>query len=669
MKKLFTIDDLMVACISAAGYGLGFEVPKMLGWPLWQCMLICSAAGYVLQEIGNKIVFSKAVQKNPAYRYLVFAALIFSFLAAQYVAMSWMEISMLEALVGQYAYVILAPILGFAFSMAVRWYRIRKIRESYGDGSNGFVFDHVLKDADLDEVNRQNRPIRDAYDTDCAVKTKTGIYVGVKEKNVIYYLGIPYAKPPVGEHRWKAPEPLPESDAVFEAKYLGASAIQVELEGSILKHHRQSEDCLTLNICTGRKKTDRKKPVLVLFHHGDFTYGGAADPLMDASDFIHAFPDVVGVSFNYRLGLFGFIDFSKVPGGEAYPDALNLGLLDQIAALHWIKENIAAFGGDPDRITVMGFESGATSISLLAACEQAKGLFRKAFVFFGSPKGAYDTPNASRFLAAKLLQETSAKNMEELQQLSTEQLKKVSQKLWKDLSVPTCDGKLIPADVFTAFQKGAASGIEFIIGIPNNERQVFQSFIGREKVEEVLVTYWDFTAKVITDLLHDFDDSYAPDTQTLNDYVKELSATESELEVKMKLYEMGYVLSMYLCGKRLAESGSKVHLFYWDEKPLIENLGSGTVEVATALFGNKETARAYGNAVDADIAEILRNFLKKFVCGEGMQIFNNEIRGVDAIDWKKFPKALIVSDKKIRCGQVKDKLTEVTSVLNFRRKK
>ena len=93
------------------------------------------------------------------------------------------------------------------------------------------------------------------------------------------------------------------------------------------------------------------------------------------------------------------------------------------------------------------------------------------------------------------------------------------------------------------------------------------------------------------------------------------------------------------------------------------------MEVATALFGNKETARAYGNAVDADISEILRNFLKKFVCGEGMQIFNNEIRGVDAIDWKKFPKALIVSDKKIRCGQVEDKLTEVTSVLNFRRKK
>ena len=90
-------------------------------------------------------------------------------------------------------------------------------------------------------------------------------------------------------------------------------------------------------------------PVIVLFYHGDFAYGGSADPLMDGSNLIRSCPDVVGVSFNFRLGLFGFIDFSEIPGGEAYPDALNLGLLDQIAALRWIRENIAAFGGDAMR--------------------------------------------------------------------------------------------------------------------------------------------------------------------------------------------------------------------------------------------------------------------------------------------------------------------------------
>ena len=335
----------MIGFVMAIGYGLGFAVPKELGWPDWQCAIVCWVVGYVLQEIAARILFCKTIQKKTAYRYIAFAVIIFIFLAAQYAAMSWMGLSALDYLLEQYVYIIGAPILVFAFSMAVRRYRARKIRQVYGDGSNGFIFDEALKDVDLDEVNRQNQPISGPFETDCAVKTKTGIYVGVKEKKVIYYSGIPYARPPVGERRWKAPEPLPESDAVFEAKHLGASAIQVEHEGSILKHHRQSEDCLTLNICVGSKKTNRKKPVLVLFHHGDFAYGGSADPLMDGSSFVRNYPDVVGVSFNYRLGLFGFIDFSEIPGGEAYPDALNLGLLDQIAALKWIKENIAAFGG------------------------------------------------------------------------------------------------------------------------------------------------------------------------------------------------------------------------------------------------------------------------------------------------------------------------------------
>ena len=134
----------------------------------------------------------------------------------------------------------------------------------------------------------------------------------------------------------------------------GASTIQFDYDGSFLKHHRQSEDCLTLNICIASKRTkQKKKPVIVFFHHGDFTHG---------TDFIKIYPDSVGVTFNYRLGVFGVIDFSEIPGGADYPDVLNLGLLDQIAALRWIKENIFAFGGDPERITVMGFESGALSL-------------------------------------------------------------------------------------------------------------------------------------------------------------------------------------------------------------------------------------------------------------------------------------------------------------------
>ena len=650
----------MIAFVSALGYGLGYEIPKLLGWPDWQCLAVCFVVGFAMDFVVGSIIFSRAIQKKPVYRFMAFALFIIIFLAVQHIAMSWLGVSMLGHLLVQYRSVIAFPVLGFLLSMAVRWYRIRKVRRQYGDGSNGFVFDEALKTIDLDEVNRQNRPIRGAYDTGLAVKTKTGTYVGVKEKNIIYYSGIPYAKPPVGERRWKAPEPLPESEAVFEAQHLGASAIQVDHEGSILKHHRQSEDCLTLNICVGSKKTDRKKPVIVLFHHGDFAYGGSADPLMDGTNLIRTCPDVVGVSFNFRLGLFGFIDFSEVPGGEAYPDALNLGLLDQIAALRWIKENIAAFGGDPDRITVMGFESGAVSISLLAACEQAKGLFRKAFVFHGNPMAAFDTPEMSRMLAKKLLQETSAATMEELMQLSTEQLKEASQKLLMGLflSGPVRDGKLIPADVYEAYRNGTATDIEFLIGVASNERKIYRSFVGNQ-------TYGDFISSELNVILRYLDEVSPPDAQAIRAYVREQAATVPEVEAKAKAVEQCSALGVYLSARKLAEGGNKAYLLYWNVKPLIENLGSGTVDVASAFLGNSDGAQLYGNVLDADISEVLRSFLVKFLRGDAMRFYNNEIRGVSAIEWERFPKALLVSDKGLRCGPVEDKLTEIKGLPEF----
>ena len=660
MKKLFTIDDLMIGFVMAIGYGLGFAIPKAMGWSDLESGVVCCVVGWPLQELATRILFSKTVQNKTSYRYMVFGVFFLLFLAAEYAAMSWMKLSASDYLLEQYLYIIGPPVLMFAFHMAVRWYRVRKIRKVYGDGSNGFVFDDALKDVDMDEVNRQNQPISGTYDTEYAVKTKTGIYVGAKEKDVVCYSGIPYAKPPVGERRWKAPEPLPESDAVFEAKYLGASAIQVEHEGSILKHHRQSEDCLTLNICTGSKKTDRKKPVIVLFHHGDFAYGGSADPLMDGSSFIRTHPDVVGVSFNHRLGLFGFIDFSEVPGGEAYPDALNLGLLDQIAALKWIKENIAAFGGDPDRITVIGFESGAISICLLAACEQAKGLFRKAFVFYGNPQGAFDTPEMSRTLAKKLLQETSTTTMEELLQLSTERLQEASQKLLRELylSGPTRDGKLIPVDVLEAYRNGAADRIEFLIGVAKNERQVYKSVVGNQNYEE-------FISNELNAILRYLDVASVQDAQAIRTYIREQAETMPEVEAKAKVVEECSALGVYLSAKKLSEGGNKVYLLYWDVKPLLENLGSGTVDVAAAFLGNSEVAQAYGNVINADLSELLRGFLVKFMRGDAMRFYNNEIKGVSAIDWQKYPKALVVSDKEFRCEPIEDKLTEVKSLLRF----
>lgn len=636
MKKLFTIDDIMVAFIPALGYGFGYLIPKRLGWPEIACIAACMAVGIALEEIVGRIAFSEAIQKKPLHRVLIYTAFFIIFLVAHTVSVVYMDTSMLGYLGDQLAYVIGFPILGFIVNLIIRGYRAWKIRKRYGDGRDGYVFD--LEQEDIEEANQRNRPVLSVYDADCAVRTRTGVFVGEKDKKTIRYLGIPYAKPPVGKLRWKAPEPLPPSEAVFEAKNFGASAIQVEHKGSIIKHHRQSEDCLTLNIIVSSRKTEGKKPVIVLFHHGDFTFGGSVDPLLYGDNFVSKHPDVVFVSFNHRLGIFGFIDFSEVPGGEARPDALNLGLLDQAAALRWIRENISAFGGDPDRITALGFESGASSILLLAASGQAKGLFQRAFVFNGSPESAYDTPEASRALAKRLLAETHTGTMEDLLQLSTEALKDAAQRLWRNMCAPTCDGTWIPADVYRAFEAGAASGIEFIIGIPSHEMRVFRSFVGDRN-------YMDGVFAAVADMKKTVGGTAADAARA---YVE--AQASAGLEAQSELVEQWNALCVYRVAEKLAEGGNPVHLMYWDEKPLIENLGSGTVDAAAALLGNAEALQMYGNVLDADLSETLQSLLLKFVSGKALRLYTNEIKGVDAFDWEAFPGALVVSDGELLCG-------------------
>lgn len=653
MKKLFTIDDFMVAFMSAMGYGLGYALAKHAGWSDIMSLAACLVLGMSLETVVSKIIYSKAVQKKNSNRFITYVVIFLVFTAAQYFAYSRMGVSLLGDLRDEWAFVVGFPIVAFIVNMIIRGFRVRKIRKRYGDGSKGFVFD--LTKEDIEETNAQNQAVQGDYDADLAVKTRTGVYVGYLEKKTACYLGIPYAKPPVGERRWKAPEPLESSDQVMEAQNFGASAIQVDHKGSIIKNHRQSEDCLTLNICVGESKDRTPKPVLVLFHGGDFTCGGAVSPLMYGTNYVAEHPDIVFVSFNYRLGIFGFIDFKEVPGGEAYPDAINLGLLDQIAALQWIKENISAFGGDPDKITVLGFESGATSICLLAASERAKGLFRKAFVFNGNLGHVYETPDNARALAKELLKETHTSSMQELMQLSTESLKEAAQRLWRNMCAPTNDGTLVPADVFAAYEEGRASGVDFILGIPGREMHVMRSVIGDRNYEELI-------SAVVADIQQYADGAAA---EAVQEYIKSQTAAAGETDAKTKIAEQWNALGIYRTALKLSQGGNKVHVMLWDEKPVIENLGSGTTDAAAALLGNAEALQMYGSVMDKDLSEILQTLLSKYIKGEALRLYRNEITGLDAMEWKAFPKALIVSDGIIKCGPIEDRITEVKELLEM----
>ncbi len=669
MKKLFTIDDFMVAVIAALGYGFGETISRLSGWNDFWCLVACLVVGIVIEEIVSKIAFSEVVQRRTANRVFTYITFLIIFAIVHYFSIAWLNVSMIDYVLEEFAYVVVLPVIGFVINIIIRGYKVRQIRKLYGDGSGGYVFD--VDEDEIRDINRQNREIKgkyEKYDKDCAVTTRTGVYVGLPEKNMIFFRGIPYAKPPVGALRWRAPQSLDEADMagkIFEAQHFGASAIQVEHKGVILKHHRQSEDCLYLNVCVSERvfshaknknsEKNAKHPVLVLFHHGDFTSGGSVDPLMFGDSFVKKHEDIIFVSFNYRLGIFGFIDFSQIPGGEAYPDTLNLGLLDQIAALQWIKDNIANFGGDPENITVMGFESGATLILMLASSGRAKELFKRAFVFQGSFAMAYDEPDASRALAQDLLNVTHTHTMAELAALSTDDLKSAAQALWRHLCAPTRDGKFIPVDPYQACRDGAASGIEFIVGIPSNETQVLRSFVGDENYLE----YLNFT---VNDMKKYFD---ADMTKAVDEYIDTQTSRSDEVEAKTKLVEQWLALCMYRSAVRLYQGGAELHMMYWDEKPLIENLGSGSVDALAAVLGNNRASQIYGNVLNADVSEALQSLLEKFVNGHAMQLYSNEIKGVDDFEWKPFPNALIVSDNKIICGTIGDKLTNIKGFLEY----
>lgn len=127
----------------------------------------------------------------------------------------------------------------------------------------------------------------------------------------------------------------------------------------------------------------------------------------------------------------------------------------------------------------------------------------------------------------------------------------------------------------------------------------------------------------------------------------------------------GISLNCYRNAVKLSDGGNKVHLIFWNEKPLIENLGSGSVDVAAALLGNSDASQMYGNVINADISEILQSLLYKFINGDALQLYHNEIGGVDAPAWKAFPKALIISDKKIVCDKIEDRITEIKDLSDF----
>ncbi len=261
-------------------------------------------------------------------------------------------------------------------------------------------------------------------------------------------------------------------DGVYEAYYIAKSPRQHETLDEEASLYVQGEDCLNLNIWKAEDAGDEKKPVMVWIHGGAFELGGTIDPLYEAHNFVKENPDVIVASIEYRVGVFGFFHLSHLPYGQDYPDAQNLGLLDQMMALKWIHENIEAFGGDPGNVTIWGESAGAGSVTLLPLIEGSHEYFQRVIAQSGAPVFTRSTEEAIG-CTNEVMDILGCKTVAELQEADVEKVLKVCAAKLGLRVLPERDGNLLPSDPYEAYINGTAKDLEILQGCNKDEMGYF----------------------------------------------------------------------------------------------------------------------------------------------------------------------------------------------------
>jgi para-nitrobenzyl esterase len=302
------------------------------------------------------------------------------------------------------------------------------------------------------------------------VQTSSGKVAGNIENKIEVFKGIPFAAPPVGALRWKAPQPVIAWKDVKTCTAFSASPMQavpkpfmVWSKEYLIPGTPISEDCLYLNVWTASSKSKTKKPVFVYIYGGGFQSGGTACPIYDGVE--TAKKDVVFVSINYRVGVFAFLAHPELTKEAPYHSSGNYGLLDMIAGLKWVNENIAAFGGDPNQVTIGGQSAGAFAVNFLCASPLAKGLFKGAIAESGgsilasSLRPSLKLADAEK-IGIKFANDLHCSDINALRNKSSEEIFKAI----GGLKSPIEDGYFLPTSIMDIYQNGKQNDVPLLMG-------------------------------------------------------------------------------------------------------------------------------------------------------------------------------------------------------------
>jgi len=406
---------------------------------------------------------------------------------------------------------------------------------------------------------------------------ETGRLEGDLEDRLRIFEGIPYAAPPVGELRWRAPKPPLPWIGIRQAKQFGPACPQAP--SNDVPAEDMSEDCLTLNIWSPAKRSEDRLPVMVWLHGGGFAKGSARMPVYNGANLANK--GVVVVTLNYRLGYFGFFGhplLTEEAKAENAPTA-NFGLLDQVAALQWVQRNIQTFGGDPSNVTLFGESAGGISALALMTAPAARGLFQKAIIQSGGGRWVAPTLTspAGKFFAAHEIGERVARAFGLREDGA---LRGLRSKSWQDIRAtlgaipelsdhtPFLDGQLLTDQMEPVFSRGDQARIPIIVGANSYEGVLLRKTF-HVPADEVL--------HAVAPQLDDLSDLYPPQLLMTPDFLADHIWGDAN-----------FVEPARMIARAASRAGQPVYHYGFDFQPPLLRLIGGTphgLEVAYA-FGN-----------------------------------------------------------------------------------
>lgn len=751
MKKIITYSDIIVALFVSTGVALTQYIGTNLHLGYIFSLLLITIVAMAIEISITPYIMHPKNQGLKRYVILTIYAILLFWLVDFII---WALTGGIEELVSRndvnggdsfylFFYENLYFTIGFAFALFViaklflifEYWRYNKKIHLKGNEK------YIPKSTDLERVIKKFVGENEKIDPEkchkyLTVNTKTGNYYGCLWNNARGYFGIPYAKQPTGERRFKPAEKLEADDNYYTAHYFSKNPIQPDFGFISQVHYGMSEECLTLNVfrsadvptslrdvfydfiedmlggiaadsiketftssrnkikninknliknketekntenekidtthvkdetkdhklvknlfsiseknldeMLAREEAQNKKlnPVLVYICGISASTGGAASPFYDYSNFVKKHTDVVCVTLSYRLGILGSINLDDVNGAEHIDKdkAKNLGFLDIVCALEWIKENISAFGGDSSNITLIGNGAGANIVLALACYEPVNSWIKKIICYDWYP----NTLESDKYLETytlNFMNLANCKDFSDLCKLDSKKICEVSRYLMRVTPfVAIGDGKYIPKNLFKAVQEGKAKNVDMILGTSEdalNELILYQD----KKTFEDRCLYIMMSKTLWVDHTNAVKSFFYKKHQTKEDL------KEESVEFLNMLFGSGAVFSI---AQAQCKAGGHAYMFYSRLTSVYRELGAYNSLLVPVVTGGRGISRYYGQIYSDSASQILQFMIANFARKSNPSINKHDVTRVDGIDWEPFGKnsnkVLYITNRKI----------------------